>query len=156
MVGQDIWEYSSHIKETDVLLGIDYGEKKIGLAITSPNRAMAMPLAILLNNNIFITEIKKIISSNNIKGIVIGIPINMDGTYGPSAIKAKAFAAKLLQYTKLPIYMQDERRTSKAADSLLMIAGFNRKQRNNMDDSIAASLILESAMQALKNIKDSD
>jgi putative Holliday junction resolvase len=150
LVFEDIVEFASTIKKTDILIGIDYGQKKIGLAISSPSRNMALPLAILLNNQkTTFNDIKTISLAKNIGGFIVGIPINMDSSHGESAIKAKNFAIKLSAYTNLPIFLQDERRTSKAADSLLMIAGFNRKQRNSMDDSIAAALILESALHAL-------
>ena len=153
MIFDSIEEFASNIKKTDILIGVDYGMKKIGLAISSPSREMALPLALLANNpkTIFL-EIAKIAKMKQVAGFVVGAPINMDGSYGESANKAKNFATNLIKHADLPVYLQDERRTSKAADSLLRIAGFNRKDRNSMDDSIAASLILESALAGLKNL----
>ncbi len=150
IVTDDIEEYRSNIGKASILIGIDYGEKKIGLAISSPSRTMALPLAIIenLKNATFLT-IEEYAQKHKALGFVIGLPVNMDGSHGDSAIRVKKFAEKLGVKTGIPIYLQDERRTSKAADSLLMIAGYNRKQRNSMDDSIAASLILETALNRL-------
>lgn len=153
MIFDKIEEFASNIKKTDILIGVDFGMKKIGLAISSPSREMALPLALLANNSkAILQEIHNFAKMKQVAGFVVGAPINMDGSYGESAIKAKNFATSLSVFTKLPVYLQDERRTSKAADSLLRIAGFNRKDRNSMDDSIAASLILESALAGLKNL----
>jgi len=149
-ITENINEYRKYIDETSILIGIDYGEKKIGLALSSPSRTIALPLAIIENskNNVF-NKLQEFIQKHNVSGFVLGIPVNMDGSYGESANKVKKFAEKLAQNTQIPIYLQDERRTSKAANSLLMYAGYNRKQRNEMDDSIAASLILETALKRL-------
>ncbi|MDX1923642.1 MAG: Holliday junction resolvase RuvX, partial [Rickettsiaceae bacterium] len=135
------------------VLSIDYGDKKIGLAISSPNRSMSAPLAVIKNISIdsLCASIQKIITGKNISGIVIGLPLHQDGNESISSKKVKVFSEKLDSFFNLPLYLQEERRTTKAADSLLKIAGFNRKTRNEVDDSVAACLILDSVLQKIEN-----
>ena len=151
---EDIKEFSESIPSTGSILSIDYGKKKIGFAISSPERSMSLPLSLIENKTkIAATEyIKSIIKSKNICAIVIGMPVYLDGSESDTSKEVRKFAAIVLEHINLPIYLQDERRTSKAADSLLAIAGFNRKERNNMDDPVAASLILDSVISKLQNL----
>ncbi len=152
LISEDVRVFKKAIKDKGQLIGIDFGIKKIGFAITSPSGAAALPHSVLENNNSIFDNIKKIIAQHNIVGFVVGIPINMDGSYSESALRAKNFAIKLGDVTSLPILLQDERRTSKAASSLLLLAGYNRKQRDAVDDSVAASLILESAILRMQSV----
>ena len=92
------------------------------------------------------------IVKNNICAIVVGLPVNMDGTSSSQAKIVTSFVNKLAKETNLPIYLQDERLTSKAADNMLKDMGFNRRQRNERDDMAAASLILETVLESVKKI----
>lgn len=152
---RDIEEFAKNIPNYGSIIGIDYGAKKIGLAVSSPDRVISLPLALIENNNKVFDEILSSIRSKKTVGLVLGLPVNMDGSESPSSEKIYQFAKKISEKTNLPIYLQDERRTSRAADSLLLIAGFSRKKRNALDDSIAASLILETCLQRIQvsNIK---
>ncbi|MDX1917511.1 MAG: Holliday junction resolvase RuvX [Rickettsiaceae bacterium] len=129
------------------LICLDYGAKKVGIAISSPNRSIALPLGILANDSKKIyASIQNLISKHNIEAIIIGLPLLTDGKETSSTLTVKNFAQKILSCTNLPIFLQEERRTTLAADSLLKIAGFNRKERSTRDDTIAACLILESVL----------
>lgn len=88
------------------------------------------------------------LQEKNISAIVIGLPINMDGTKSEQTILTEKFAEKLEKRSNLPIFLQDERLTSKAADNLLKGFGLKRKDRNNQDDLAAASLILETVLNS--------
>lgn len=150
VISEDLDLFKNEIQGKEQLIGIDFGIKKIGVAITSPSGSMAIPLCMLINNDYIFDNIKKIILQHNITGCVVGIPVNMDGSFSESTVRAKNFALKLASVMHMPVLLQDERRTSKAANNLLAIAGYNRKQRDALDDSIAASLILESAISRIK------
>jgi len=92
------------------------------------------------------------IVKNNICAIVVGLPVNMDGTSSSQAKIVTSFVNKLAKETNLPIYLQDERLTSRAADNMLKNMGLNRRQRNERDDMAAASLILETVLESVKKI----
>jgi putative Holliday junction resolvase len=153
MLNNNLSEFKNLIGSSGILISIDYGARKIGLSISSENRSMALPLAVIANDSKVFTEIINYITHKKAVGIIIGHPVNMDGSLSQSSSAVEKFANQLIKKTSLPVYFQDERRTSKAADSLLRIAGFNRKDRNQLDDSVAASLILESTLSQLKQLE---
>ena len=153
LIFDDIGIFCGVTKENDVLMGADFGVKKIGLAISSPSRSMALPLSVLPNDDYFFAKILKLAKEKNVGGFVVGVPLSNGAIYGDSAVRAKNFAIKLSKVSQIPVFLQDERRTSKAADSLLILAGYKRKERNAIDDSVAASLILESAIAKMKSLK---
>ena len=141
------------------LISIDYGKRKLGFALTNNELSMALPLNIKQCKQIkdleksFIEKIeiiKKYIKEYKIWGIIIGLPLNMDGTDSKSSEEVRKFSNLLLLELELPILLQDERLTSMAADSLLKDAGFSRKERNEKDDMVAAQLIAESALEQMK------
>ena len=113
----NIEDFKNSIEKKSRLLGIDPGKKRFGLAISDEDKLVATPLkTIIKKNNIdFINEIKKVIKENNVKGIVIGNPLNMDGSRGPSAQSAQDFAKNLSTNISIPITMWDERLSSEGA-----------------------------------------
>lgn len=154
MIITSLQEFYSFFEVSKPLLGIDYGNKKIGLAISSPDHKIAMPHSIIAarEDREKSNHIIDFIVKNNICAIVVGLPVNMDGTRGNQAKIVTSFVNKLVKETNLPIYLQDERLTSKAADNMLKNMGFNRRQRNERDDMAAASLILETVLESVKKI----
>ncbi|MDX2049682.1 MAG: Holliday junction resolvase RuvX [Rickettsiaceae bacterium] len=147
-----IFEFKKKLKDGNII-GIDYGEKKIGIAISSPDRSYALPLCRITNKQdpkIFASEIKNIVISRSVVGIVIGYAVHIDGNKTQSSQKIENVADTLANYLKLPIYFQEERRTSRLADSLLKIAGLRRKERNAQDDLVAATIILDSALGSIR------
>jgi putative holliday junction resolvase len=146
----DILEFTN-VCPRGVILAIDYGAKKIGLAISLENRSMSVPLSILKNSKEVLSEIKSILLKKKVTGIVIGNPVLNDGTNSKNHDNIMKFAQKL-NSIGFPVMLIDERRTTKAADMLLLNAGFNRKDRNEMDDAVAANLILESCLKKLCSI----
>jgi putative Holliday junction resolvase len=143
------------------LLSIDYGRRKLGIAITNSEHSFALPIKVCIckkceNSESAFSEKAEIISlytnSHKIWGIAIGFPINMDGSEGAAALEVKNFAEFLASKLNLPIFLQDERLTSMEADSVLKEAGFSRKERNARDDMISAALIAESVIHSWKNL----
>ena len=127
------------------LLGIDYGTVRIGLALSDPTGILASPLPFLENQSPqqVISTMTALIETHQITGLVIGIPRNMDGTYGPSAQKVRDFIAQIQKSISLPITAIDERLTTAQASKQLSGIGLNQKQLRKKVDSSSASLILQ-------------
>lgn len=127
------------------LLGIDYGTVRIGLALSDPTRTLASLLPFLDNKSPqqVIAAITALIETHQITGLVIGMPRNMDGTYGPSAQKVMDFIAQIQKSISLPITPIDERLTTAQASKQLSSIGLNQKQLRKKVDSSSASLILQ-------------
>lgn len=153
MIVPNLQEFYLLFKVTNnPIMSIDYGTKKLGIAISDPQHQIAMPLQII--NAISIQDqihhILALIKQYSISGIVIGVPINMDGTQGVAAQNIESFAQKLSSVTQLPLYLQDERMTSMHANSILKSLEIKRKKRNKMDDALSASLNLETVLSRIK------
>ena len=150
MIIETIQEFCTFFKERQPLISIDYGQKKIGLAISTPDHKMSLPLQLLLGDSEKkkLNQIAEITKAKNACAIVLGLPLNMDGTKSEQTIIVERFAEKLEKRTNLPIFLQDERLTSRAADNLLKSFGIKRKVRNTNDDLTAASLILETTLKS--------
>lgn len=136
------------------LISIDYGKKKLGIAISDKTRNISMPIRTIYvtDDSLKIVEILSIMNKYLVCGIVIGLPLSMDGSRGVQVEIVKKFTDLLSASTELPIFMQDERLTSKAADKFLQSFGLNRKKRSKCDDSVAASMILESVLSSVSKI----
>ena len=127
------------------VLGIDLGDARIGLAISDELGMLAHPL-----ETIRLKEIKdphdhiaRIIVRDGVTAVILGLPRNMDGTYGPAAAKARAFADVLRTRINCPVHFWDERLTTVAAQRALHDAGRNTKQSRAVIDQVAAQLILQ-------------
>jgi putative Holliday junction resolvase len=127
------------------LLGIDYGTDRIGLALSDPIGILATPLPFLDNKSPqqVISAMSALIETHQITGLVIGMPRNMDGTYGPSAQKVKDFIDEMKKCISIPIQPIDERLTTAQASKQLSGIGLNQKQLRKRVDSSSASLILQ-------------
>jgi putative Holliday junction resolvase len=126
-------------------LGIDLGEARIGLAISDDLGMLAHPLETVLVKEIRdpVAHIAGIIAREKISAVVLGMPRNMDGSYGPAAEKAKVFAQKLREKISCEIKFWDERLTSVAAQKALHASGRNVKQSRAVIDQVAAQMILQ-------------
>jgi putative Holliday junction resolvase len=146
-------EFKKNITINSRLLGIDPGKKNIGLAICDENKAVATPFKTLIKNNFesLFKKINKIVQENEIKGIVIGNPVNMDGSLGRSAQSSMDFAKNLSRNITIPITLWDERLSSEGA--FKMTKGLNTNvtsQIKNLDKNSAA-FILQGAIDYLTN-----
>ena len=125
-------------------LAIDYGLKRTGLAVCDPSQTICSPLSVLDSTKDIISRLTEIITDENIEAIVIGLPLNMDGTEGPQAQTVRQFADKLKKVINLPIHFQDERLTSFGADEKLNMADLSIKRKKKIQDAVAAADILQS------------
>ena len=127
------------------LLGIDYGTVRIGLALSDPTRTLASPLPFLENNSPQqVTQaLSELIQTHQISALIIGLPRNMDGTYGPSAQKVRDFISQIQKDIPLPITPIDERLTTAQVSKQLAGIGLNQRQLRKKVDSSSACLILQ-------------
>jgi len=146
-------EFKTNIEDKSRLLGIDPGNKNIGFAICDENKKVATPLEVLKKSKfeVLIKQINQIIKENNIKGIIIGNPINMDGTSGKSSQSASDFAKNLSKNITIPITMWDERLSSEGSFKITKKLGTNTSNRVNKLDKNAAAFILQGAIDYLSN-----
>ena len=146
-------EFKKNIGINSRLLGIDPGKKNIGLAICDENKAVATPFKTLIKNRFkpLLNEIKNIIQENQIKGIVIGKAINMDGSLGRSSQSSMDFAKNLSINISIPIVLWDERLSSEGSFKISHDLDTNvTKQGKNLDKNSAA-FILQGAIDYLTN-----
>ena len=144
-------EFKTNIGNNSRLLGIDPGSKNIGFAICDENKKVATPLKIVRKSKFafLLKEIDLIINENNIKGIVIGNPINMDGTLGRASQSASDLARNLSKNITIPIVMWDERLSSEASFKITKDLGTNISNRDDKLDKNAAAYILQGAIDYL-------
>lgn len=149
MITFNLLDFYQVLEEYKPLMGIDYGINKIGIAISDPKRSVASPLSNISSYNSIYQKLELILSlikKHSICGIVLGFPLSMNSKLNQQTKIVERFAKFLLQSCNLPIYLQDERLTSLAANNLLKCLGLKRKKRNSQDDAVAASILLESAL----------
>ena len=132
------------------ILGIDYGEKRIGLAISDPLGFTAQGLETLLNRGSkqVIQELSKICREREVDEIVIGLPINMNGSKGPKAEQVLKLVPVLEKEINIPIKTWDERLTSRQADRLMIEEGLSRERQKQNSDRLAATLILQGYLES--------
>jgi putative Holliday junction resolvase len=134
------------------LLGLDLGSKRIGLALSDVTRTIASPLTILIRRKFSLDAalLLKLADEHDVGGFVLGLPVNLDGSQGQSARSTRAFAANLTRSTRRPILLWDERLTTVAAERVLLAADASRRRRAEVIDKVAATLILQGALDRLK------
>ena len=135
------------------LIGLDLGSKRIGVSICDEKQLIATPLKTINRNtlNELITELKVIIDENNIKGIIIGNPLNMDGSFGRSAQSVKDTSQKIEENINIPICLWDERLSTVGAFNLSSQLDINVSKREKKIDENAAAFILQGAIDFLNN-----
>jgi putative Holliday junction resolvase len=132
-------------------LGIDHGEKRVGLAVSDEMEMFAAPYRTLLADHKLISELQQIVDRERIGGIVVGLPKNMDGTIGPAAVKAQEFGKKLaVAVPAAKILFWDERLTTTEAQRALHAAGKDTKQSRKIIDQVAAQILLQSYLDSLQ------
>lgn len=149
----NIKEYKSLLPQRKAILGIDYGSKRMGLAVSDLSCTIATSYKILYRRTIEtdLTELKKIIAEKEIGAIVMGLPLQMNGAEGEIAAEVRKFAAILEGNFVLPILLWDERLSSSAVENFLIKeVDLSRKKRAKVLDASAAAYILQGALDALK------
>ena len=136
------------------LLGLDLGEKTIGLALSDTTLSVATPMQ-TLDRGKFTADaaaLEKIAAEQGVGGLVIGLPLNMDGSEGPSAQSARAFARNFAMRSALPVALCDERLSTAAVTRTLLEADASRKRRAALVDKMAAAYILQGALDRMRHL----
>lgn len=133
------------------LLGLDLGDKTIGLAISDPLRGIASPLHTIRRRKFTLdaAALLEVAAGRAVTGLVLGLPLNMDGTEGPRVQSTRAFARNLSALTDLPIGFWDERLSTVAAERALLDADMSRAKRAQVIDHVAAGVILQGFLDRL-------
>ena len=137
------------------LIGLDPGSKTIGVAACDGLRLIASPVETISRSKKLspaLSRLFEIIDDRNTVGLVIGLPLNMDGSEGPRAQSARGFAHNILQKRDVPIALFDERLSSAQAERVMLEADLSRARRAEIIDASAAAIILQSAIDRLANM----
>jgi putative holliday junction resolvase len=150
-------ELRAHLAPGQRLLGLDLGEKTIGLALSDTLLAVATPYGTLKRGKFTVDaeKIAAIAANEGVGGLVVGHPLNMDGSDGPSAQSARAFARNFAARSALPIVLWDERLSTAAVQRDMIAADTSRKRRAASVDKVAAAYILQGALEVLRNLPPS-
>ena len=148
-----IEEFKNKITKKSRLIGLDLGSKRIGIAICDDKQSIATPFKTIQKDtfNKLIDELKLIIKNNNIDGIVVGHPINMDGSEGPSAQSVKDISKNIAKNIDIPTCLWDERLSTVGAFNLSSQLDVNISKKVKNIDKNAAAFILQGAIDYLKN-----
>jgi putative Holliday junction resolvase len=132
------------------LLGVDFGDVRVGLAVCDADRIMASPLETITRGNREQDSKKflQVVRSEGIVGIVVGLPLHMSGEMSPKAEQAVQYGKWVAELTGLPVAYHDERCTSAAAEEVLWAAGLTHQQRKKRRDQLAAQLILQAWIES--------
>ena len=140
------------------LIGLDLGSKTIGVAASDPDRRVAAPVETISRQrfNLDARRILDLAAERRGAGLVLGLPINMDGSEGPRAQATRAFARNLARLTELPIALWDERLSTAAVERALIAADASRAKRNSVIDQHAAAYILQGALDRLSRERQNE
>jgi len=150
----DIAALDAALTGPDVLFGLDLGTKTIGVALSDLGRRMAAPLA-LINRRKFsldVAELKRLADEHKPAAIIIGLPLNMDGSEGPRAQSTRSFVRNLLPLIEIPVVFWDERLSTVAVTRTLLEADTSRRKRGELVDKMAAAFILQGVLDRLERI----
>ncbi|MCZ4354074.1 Holliday junction resolvase RuvX [Roseovarius aestuarii] len=155
MIFDDITEFAAALPQMQALMGLDLGDKTIGVAVTDSFLSVATPLETVKRRKFGLdaARLLEIAEDRRIGGIILGLPRNMDGSEGPRCQSTRAFARNLMGLTDRPIGFWDERLSTVAAEKALLEADTSRKRRAEVIDHVAASYILQGALDRLAHIK---
>ena len=131
------------------LIGIDYGEKQVGLSLSDLTWTIASPYKVLSKSEL-LKQFDNLVQKEIIVAIVIGWPINMNGTIGPQCEAVEAFAKKLLKKIEIPILAWDERLSTMAVHRTMITADLSRKRQKEVVDKMAASYMLQGFLESIR------
>ena len=133
------------------ILALDPGTKRIGVAVSDELKLIAQPLEFIPAEPFadFLARLQELVREKEVELIVVGLPRNMDGSYGPAATKAKEFAGALRDAVAVPLQLWDERLTSAQAQRVLIQGGVRRRQRKEKVDQTAEAILLQSYLDSL-------
>jgi len=130
------------------ILAIDYGRVRHGLAVSDGLGLAGHPLPALRRTQASrdLSELRRVVAEHDVRRLVVGLPLNMDGSEGPMAAEARAFAQGLERELGLPVLLEDERLSTDEAESLLREGGLRPSERKTLRDSVAAAVILRAVL----------
>jgi putative Holliday junction resolvase len=154
MILIDLASFKAGLAPNLRLIGLDLGEKTIGVAQSDTLRTVASPRETLKRGKFSAdaAALERIMAAEGVGGLVIGLPLNMDGTSGSAAQSARAFARNFAARSTLPILLWDERLSTAAVTRTLIDADASRKRRSQIVDKVAAAYILQGALDAMRGI----
>lgn len=154
MIADTLEDFAPALTPMTALAGLDLGTVTIGVAVSDRLRQVATPLTTIKRKKFGVDAkaLLEILSEREIGGIILGLPLNMDGTEGPRCQATRAFARNLAPLTDLPITFWDERLSTVAAERALLEADTSRRRRAEVIDHVAAGVILQGALDRLRMI----
>jgi len=149
----NIKDLSEHLADRTALMGLDLGTKTIGVAISDDRRLVASALDVVLRKKFSIDAaiLGSLIIEYKVSGIILGLPLNMNGTEGPRCQSTRQFAVNLDETTKIPLAFWDERLSTQAVEKHLISHDVSRRRRKKVVDKLAAQFILQGALDFLQN-----
>ncbi|MFX0540983.1 Holliday junction resolvase RuvX [Roseovarius sp. S4756] len=156
MIFEDIADFAAALPPMRALMGLDLGDKTIGVAVSDGLWSVASPIETVRRRKFGLdaARLLEIIEARQIGGLILGLPRNMDGSEGPRCQSTRAFARNLTRLTDLPIGYWDERLSTVAAERALLEADTSRKRRAEVIDNIAASYILQGVLDRLGHMRN--
>jgi putative Holliday junction resolvase len=150
----DLKDMAPLLRPGQRLLGLDLGEKTIGLALSDTLRTIATPFKTLKRGKFTADAaiLKDLIAEHGVGGLIVGLPLNMNGSEGPSAQSARAFARNFAKMSDCLLALVDERMSTAAVNRTLIEADASRRRRSEVVDKMAAAYILQSALDRLKHL----
>lgn len=136
------------------LVAVDYGKKRIGLAITDPRGVVALPLTVVSSGKSLLQSVRAVLKALSpylaeVKELIVGLPLLLKGTAGEMAKEVEQFAEILRQESQRPVVLFDERLSSKAAERALLEMGHSRRERKEKSDATAATLLLQTYLSTI-------
>ena len=151
MIAADIESFAAALSPNRAIAGLDLGTMTIGVALSDTRRQVATPIEVIRREKFTLdaARLLALLDQRGATGIVLGLPLNMDGSSGPRVQSTQAFARNLEKLTTLPICYWDERLSTVAAERALLEADTSRKRRKEVIDQVAAGFILQGALDRM-------
>lgn len=157
-VFEAIEDFAAALPDHRALMGLDLGDRTIGVAVSDLFLSVATPLETIRRKKFGVdaARVLELAGDRNVGGLVLGLPRNMDGTEGPRCQSTRAFARNISRLTDLPIGFWDERLSTVAAERALLEADTSRKRRAEVIDHVAAGYILQGALDRLRHMREGE
>jgi putative Holliday junction resolvase len=155
MILTDLAEFAALLPPNRAIAGLDLGDKTIGVALSDLRRGVATPIEVIRREKFTLdaARLLELLTARGAVGIILGLPLNMDGSEGPRVQSTRAFARNLEKLTDQPITFWDERLSTVAAERALLEADTSRKRRKEVIDQVAAGYILQGALDRLAHME---
>ena len=155
MIHDDVSAFAAALPRMRALMGLDLGDKTIGVAVSDSMLSVATPLETVRRRKFTLdaARLAELIAARSIGGIVLGLPRNMDGSEGPRCQSTRAFARNFTRLTPLPLIFWDERLSTVAAERALLEADTSRRRRAEVIDHVAAGYILQGLLDRLRVLR---